>query len=315
MKPQRLEELLSAWESGTLNDAELVELKAQLAAEPAARRRLVESGVLNSVAKSRTKAWQTIPPARAASPGMMRNAGVLTWVLGRPIAAAVAGLVFGMLCTSVVWAYVVPYTGQRRAVMYEGFEKGVAETAPGLPSKPGVWTGDLARVVAAENGVTPKKGDRMLRFVSATHAGENARHSVWSDVYRLVDVRKLIGDEGATLRLSASFAAVASGSEEEYSGSLELCALDEDPGDSTQLLTLPWVRESSASNVLRKMPLKGDGRWKACAVELPVTRETKYVLVHLAVFQRKPYPPSAPVQFSGHYIDDMNLLISRPAAF
>ena len=35
--------------------------------------------------------------------------------------------------------------------------------------------------------------------------------------------------------------------------------------------------------------------------------QTRYVLVHLAMRRRKPYPPTEPVQFSGHYLDDVKL--------
>ena len=43
---------------------------------------------------------------------------------------------------------------------------------------------------------------------------------------------------------------------EEYSCSVELCALETDPGTAPQPLALPWVRENSASTALRKIPLK-----------------------------------------------------------
>src|SRR5205814_4369 len=142
-------------------------------------------------------------------------------------------------------------------------------------------------------------------FVSATFAGENAKHSAWGDVYRLVDLRGRVGEGRSALRLSASFDGVRFPAGEEYSCYVELCALEEDPAGAPQPLTLPWVRENSASVAARKVPMKGDGVWQEAAVEVPVSTQTHFVLVHLAVLRRKPYPPVEPVQFSAHYLDDV----------
>ena len=50
MNKQRLEELLLAWEEYRLTTEESAELKQLLTAHPKARQRLVEIGVLESVA-------------------------------------------------------------------------------------------------------------------------------------------------------------------------------------------------------------------------------------------------------------------------
>ncbi|HSJ02723.1 MAG TPA: hypothetical protein VK956_09740 [Verrucomicrobium sp.] len=248
-------------------------------------------------------------PLTTAAPLSTRQ---LRW---RPmIAAAAAGLVIGLFSASLVWAYVAPYPSKGATLMVEGFElEGLKDadlrTLPGLPLSPGVWAGDDAQVVTTEQEIKPRGGRRMLRFNSATHAGEDARRSAWGDVYRLVDVRKLVTNNHSALRLSASFNTIPHPTDEEYQCSVELCSLDSDPADAPQPLTLPWVRENSSSTVLRKFPLKNDVAWKSTNVEIPVTPQTRFVLVHLAVLRTKPYPPTGAVQFTGHYVDNVKLQV------
>ena len=154
----------------------------------------------------------------------------------------------------------------------------------------------------------------MLRFVSASFEGENATHSAWSDIYRLVDLREQAGETKSVMRLSVSFAATQIPAGETFSCGVELCALETDLAEAPQPLALPWVRENSASTALRKIPLPGDGRWLDSSVEVRVSSRTRFVLVHLAVLRTKPYPPTGPVQFSGHYLDAVKLeLLSQPA--
>ncbi|MEZ0276222.1 MAG: hypothetical protein ACAH88_15040 [Roseimicrobium sp.] len=314
MNVQRLEELLVAWEENTLTEEECAELKGLLGSDSEARQRLVEAGVLQSVAGTRVQAWDTLPKSQAIpSANLPRKPWALAWLSFRPLMAAAVGVALGMLCTSMVWAYVSPQTAQVVTLMQENFESGVVATIPGLPHDTSMWTGDAAHTVTAEQGLNTESGAKMLRFTSATYEGENVKQSMWSDVYRLVDLRGKVGEGKSTLRLSAAFNAVRYPEEEEYAGSVELCALEEDPSAVPQPLTLPWARENGSSVALRKVPLAGDGRWKQGVVEVPVSPQTRYVLVHLAVLRKKPYPPVEAVQFSGHYVDGVKLeLITLP---
>jgi hypothetical protein len=317
MKDERLDDLIDQHLNGAMNEEDRRELEERLLHSAADRARfwaLAETHVLVHEGVQQQLAALAIKPSAAEHPAMRHRQPHSRWFQWRPLTAAAAGVMFGMFCTSMVWAYVGPYTGKAVTLLREGFESSAAQTLPGLPRATGVWSGDEARVVAAD-GVQPKDGRKMLRFMSATFAGENAKLSAWGDVYRLVDLRGQVGDAKSSVRLSASFDATQFASGEAYLCSLELCALETDLTDAPQPLTLPWVRESSASSALRKFPLMGDGVWREMAVEVPVSAQTRYVLVHLAVMRTKPFPPATPVQFSGHYLDDVKLeLRTQPNA-
>lgn len=322
MNRQRLEALTDAWRESSLTEAQAAELNQTLRVSEEARRFFRAEAELHGLLHCAVMAATVAETSAQFSPQVTagRNAASSWsgWFRWRPLTAAAAGVVLGVFCTSVVLAYTSPKFAEAKALvrrlLSESFESGVTETLPGLPQAAGGWSGDEARAVTAEQGMKPKQGAKMLRFVSATFAGENARRSAWGDVYRLVDLRGQVGDAKSVVRLSASFDAGQFAAGEEYSCSVELCALELDLTGAPQPLTLPWVRENSAATGLRKIPMKGDGVWQESVVEVPVSPQTRYLLVHLAVLRTKPFPPAEPVLFSGHYLDDVKLeLLSRPS--
>ena len=230
---------------------------------------------------------------------------------------AVAGVAFGILCSSVVFAYASPKFHSSKELLSvlfnESFESGVKATQPGLPREAGVWTGDEARVVTAEQGVAPRSGGKMLRFVSATFPGENAPVSSWGDVYRLVDVRGLAHEGKTALRLAASFNSVKSPTGEEYEYSVGLSALDVEMSELPQPLSLTSVASNSSAITQRKFPIKHSGQWEMGTVEVVITPATRFVLIHLAMVQSSPKPASGAVRFSGHYLDDVKLeIVTQP---
>jgi hypothetical protein len=94
------------------------------------------------------------------------------WLSWRPLTAAAAGIVFGMFCTSVVFGFVGQQHGVKKtplAVVQPSFEDAQMPLAKGFPPAPSLWTGDVAKVVPAENGVTPKDGHHMLRMETTVY--------------------------------------------------------------------------------------------------------------------------------------------------
>jgi len=318
MNDERLDYLVDQHLTGAMSAEERGELEERLlhsAADRAQFWKLAETHVLLHEGIQQKLAEATPNPVHIEHPVMTQARMRSYWLQWRPLAAAAAGLVLGMFCTSMVFAYASPKLARVRRLWSESFESGIKETSPGLPREAGVWFGDEARVVATPENVKPKSGAKMLRFISATYAGENAKRSAWGDVYRLVDLRGQVADAKSALRLSASFVAAQFPVGEQYSCSVELCTLDRDMTDAPEPLGLPWMRENSAATALRKFPMKGDGAWQEATVEVPVSPQTHFVLVHLAVLRVKPYPPTEPVQFEAHYVDDVKLeLFTKPSS-
>jgi len=78
-----------------------------------------------------------------------RDGGRAFWRQWRPLSvAASVGVLIGLLFSPASWAFVAD-----RRIWRESFEGSVSVTLPGIPVKTGVWSGDEATVVTAQNGI------------------------------------------------------------------------------------------------------------------------------------------------------------------
>lgn len=306
-----LADLIHACLDERASDAQLRELNTRLRADVHARDLYLQLADVHSCLAVDESLWMDTA-RHVASPASEVRAARKSSAGWRQMAAAALGIVFGMLCTSVVFAYVAPSLGKAKTVLLEGFETNVT-SAPGLPRETGHWGGDEAVSVTAAREVKPRSGHAMLRFVSATYPGENSPRSQWGDVYRLVDVRGLVNSGNTVARLSASFSQDSVAGPEQFSCSVEAFALDEQPSALPVPLTHAWLRQNNSAAGSRKLALSASREWQELSVEVPVTPRTQFVLVHLAVIQNAPSIQAGAVQFPGQYVDDVKMeLVSRP---
>lgn len=305
MTDERLDDLIDQHLNGTMDEESRAELEERLLHSATDRARFWEMAECHALLHEGLQQQRT----EAVTPRVKPRTVWLQW---RPIAAAAAGIVLGMFGTSMVFAYVSPLMPKRTVLLREGFESGVARTAPRLPQEAGVWSGDEAEVVEGTDKLKAKGGTQMLRFSRATHVGENAPKSNWCDVYRLVDLGGVTSEEGVSLRLVANFASTTAAKDEEYVCFVELCAVEEGVLPALWPDNLPWYRENSTAIASRKLPLKGDGSWKAINVMMPLPPQARNALVHVAVMRAKPARSAEPVEFGSHYVDDVKLELISP---
>jgi hypothetical protein len=294
--------------AGTLPDDEALALQNALKSDKDLRALYLDymnlDVALGSHAESRAAVNEIL-----ASPMAGKTSRSAHWLSWRPLAAAsAAGILVGMFFTSVVFGYVVPRTMERvRTVFSESFESGVTKTVPGLPHETSLWMGDEAEVVASAPGSKAHGGAKMLRFVSATYPGENSPRSQWGDVYRLVDVRGMAGEGRTMARLSASFAQSSAVVEKRFVCRAEALAIDKELSALPTPLDLAWLQQNNSATGSRRAVLTGTGQWQDVSVEVPITRETRYVMLHLAMVQEQPIIESGSVQFPAHLMDDVKL--------
>jgi hypothetical protein len=161
--------------------------------------------------------------------------------------------------------------------------------------------------------IEPRHGARMLRFRRATYPGENSPRSQWSDVYRLVEVQPLAGEGRTVARVTASFAAVAAAEGARFSCSVQAFALGEDLSSLPSPLVLSWLSQNHIASASRKLTLSAPRVWQSVSAEVPLTPQTRFVMLHLAVIQEQPAVQAGAVEFPGHYMDDVTVeLINRP---
>jgi hypothetical protein len=251
------------------------------------------------------------------------------WLHWRPIAAAVTGLVVGMLCTSVVLAYAAPSLGKVVTLLRDGFEKGPAPTVTGPPREIGKWSGDFTEIVGGQQDVLPSSGTKMLRFLRADYEGKrNPGRSFLSDVYRLVDIRsyrKQFGDGGAVAQLSGEFNALSFAQSEKYDCCVSIYALDAKTAEELQerensnkervWLVDPDVVAMTKSIALarnRRADMDRDPKtWQPVSAELRVPMNTDFLLLHFSVGYAE--PSQHRINFSGHYLDNIQLTLERRA--
>lgn len=327
----RLHDLISRAGDGIGDDAEGAELVTLLSLHAQARqiwflRNDIDLGLDAFAAAGHPESPSSEPRGHAAHP--TAKAGAPRWAAA-VLLAATLGAVAGAFGFSAVLAIASPWrttAPEIVEVLSESFEQTVAATVPGLPRGASdaagtTWHGDEARVVTAMQGVEPPKGIRMLKFERSTYAGEGAvKNSAWSDVYKLVDVEPFFAftaGGAATARLSATFLTAVSSptSGESYSASLRICALDRDVfTEAGGPLTLVTILDKCIALGARKVPLESSaGGSQPVSVDVTIPPSTRYLLVHVAVVRDAPRPALEPVQFPGHFLDDVRLdLITRP---
>jgi hypothetical protein len=240
-------------------------------------------------------------------------------LLGHPLPAAAVGLVVGLLCASVAFGYVVPLFLHLATLVNESFESGPAPVSNGMPSRPGFWSGDSSEVVGPAQGVTPYRGDRMLRLLRADYPGK-LRHeadpfrrvSYVADQWRLIDLRPYKAEltaGGVIARLSAAVNAAEFPEDETYLCSFSIHALDAETAENLATDDPHGLSDASLAVVhATNASLDRDQRtWQIEGCELHVPADASYLMVRVGVthaFEQRRE------DFPGHFIDDVKLTLN-----
>lgn len=233
------------------------------------------------------------------------------WFSWRPLTAAAAGIVFGMLCTSAVFGFVVPTAGKVMTLLQESFESGPAPLATGMPVKAGQWTGDFSEIVGGQQGVKPETGGKMLRFLRADYEGKvKPEGSYAGDLYRLIDLRSYrheFTDHSAVVRTSAGFNSASFPERERYSCVVRAYALSAEMVMSGAFLNGASLRDGALATASKGMPqLDRDPRsWQRVESELRLPAEAEFLLIHVSVSNLT--KDEVKDAFRGHYLDEVRV--------
>lgn len=174
-----------------------------------------------------------------------------------------------------------------------------------VPTATGNWTGDSASVVPAEQGISPRSGPAMLRFLSTGNTGAaSALQS--SQQWQLVDVRELAADIGAgRVRADAGawFNRVPGTETTDRRFDLRVIAFD---GDAS---TVPARYGSSAWLAIQAASVTTAGnQWQEAQTSLVLPPGTTWLLVEVYAFEDV-LNDATGAEFSGHYADDASLVL------
>ncbi|MEK0446482.1 MAG: hypothetical protein RLZZ399_1803 [Verrucomicrobiota bacterium] len=310
-------ELIRLYLEGLASEEETRRLEAEILRSPEVRRTFLRYARTDAaLAGHRRAALGNLDRAPAFSSPIFR------WMsrssMWRPLAgAAAAGVILGMFCTSMVWAYVSPALAKPVVLMQENFESASAPLSAGIPRVAGIWGGDYSELVGEHQGVRPARGETMLRLVSPAYEGKTEQNSVRSDMYRVVDLRPFrheIERGEAMVQISALF---------NSKSPVDTCRSD-------ALITLYAFQGSHAFNQAHPMDSRlsqeaiakvrksisqldaNPDTWEKLLAEMRLPAEADFLVIHLGM---KPTPSAKPADsFAGLYVDDVRLSLGRRTA-
>jgi hypothetical protein len=315
-------DLIHAFLDGRATDAEMDRLNELLRTEPAAREEYVRLADMHSCLAVDEQLW--VEPVRESMResvygGQTREpVRPKASVLGRPLPAAVVGLAVGLLCASLAFGYVVPMFLHLATLVNENFESGPAPLSIGMPSRPGVWSGDSSEVVGPTQGVTPHSGGKMLRLLRADYPGKSRqevdpsrRVSYVADQWQLINLRPYKSELAAgnvIARLSAAINAAEFPVSEAYRCSFSIYVLDAETAEHLTPDNPHGLIDASLAAVnATNASLDRDPRtWQIEGCELHVPADASYLMVRVGVthaFEQRRE------DFPGHFIDDVKLTL------
>ena len=299
----------------TLSPEELAALEAEMIASPEKRHLFAEAQVHSMSIHEwlRQEAYRVVPLA----PRPIRRIGL--WL--RPIAALAAGVLLGIVGTSLLWACTIPATVRATfesiSVANGSFESADAPVPDGLPTTTGIWSGDFSAIVSAEQGIAPADGHGMLRFLRPDHRRDPpGNHNHVGNMYQIVDMRpwraKFAGGN-KSVELSARFNCVPASGGERYRFGVNVVAFTGDFASLPELSTSGW--HGTLARASRMVVADNDpATWQHVAARISgLPAETDYLLLEVLVERVCSSDPGIATPFAGHYVDDIQLtLIDEP---
>ena len=232
------------------------------------------------------------------------------WFGWRPLTAAAAGIVFGMLCTSVVFGFVNQRVAVKEVPLLDfdaGLEDATQTLQDELPDRVGQWGMDQASVVAAEGHVLPLQGERMLRMEPIPPQRPVKNHT--SRAYQMLDLRSqpvamLNGQTEA--EVTASFCAANSDLSSRYL--IRAIALDEAPETATKNFWSKVESDGVVSESQRFDTQPGKSGWHTFSLKLRLPPGSKTLVL---VFGAMPPEDTSRPAFV-HYLDDVQVTLLTP---
>jgi hypothetical protein len=223
------------------------------------------------------------------------------WLTWRPLTAAAAGIIFGMFCTSVVFAYAVPQFGLGRvlvaAFFEDGFEMPNADLRKGFPNDAGAWSGDIDGVVPGAEGVLPAEGKFMMRLAPR----EDRAFSAMARIFDLTELFPRPSDESTAIEVSASFHGSDAGALDR--NQIRIAAFFEEPEDVRTIWNNDPRLEKALLHTARTVKMQpGDHGWQTLKIEMEIPAGTRSLVIYLGTGMADDLAPRG-----AHYVDDVQV--------
>lgn len=297
MKTEELDRLIHDWLESCLSESDAARLSALLEQSAEARARYWEMAAVHGMLEDALQQASLRVVTGKTSPERDHSAGWLRW---RPWSAAAAGLAFGILSASIVWAYAVPGAKQpverSVSVLTDGFENADKSPRRGFPRVANEWSGDLSAPVSAEAGVAPVEGTQMTRLMPP-----NTRK--FSCAWRIVDLAEQPAPvAGETRRLEVSAAFNAPGPARPLRYQVRLAAFSQEPAAIRQIWNNePVLFDTVLQHVGRNVHAGADDRsWQTVRATLEIPPGSRSLVISLGASEGDPV-----IAQEAFYLDDV----------
>lgn len=222
------------------------------------------------------------------------------WPIWSPLPAAAAGVVFGILSASMVWAYTLP-TVKRSfertfSIISESFEN-TEWTPPRIfPIEANQWCGDLSAPLTAVAGVVPADGEHMVRLTSQ----QMRKYGYARHIIDLADLPAPAHRETWKLSVAAKFNSLETTHSHLYQ--VRLAAFAQEPAEIRDIWNdEPVLFNTVLHHVSRNVHAKpGEVGWQSVRADMEIPPGTRSLIISLGASERNP----ANLQ-SEHYLDDV----------
>lgn len=170
------------------------------------------------------------------------------------------------------------------------------------------WRGDWAALVGPEQGIVPRSGSQMVRFLGAA-PGPSGSIGEASELYHLVRIPPSAADGTHVAWVQAYFNRVVGDDETDERFDIRLIAFPGDPANfradltgTARTLTTQSIIEDTAPD---------PSTWTCLNSEMTIPPGTGYLALVLSAHEDTLNDEVEP-EFDGHYADDVQLWIGQP---
>lgn len=301
--PSELDALIHAALDDHATEEQIARLNALLQTNAADRDRYLQLADIHSCLAVDEQLWvDEAAPARSIStaPTVWQGRRLASF-FAQPLAATATGLIIGLFGASLVFAYVIPRvqneTVRFMPIFVESFEDEKMVPRRGFPSRAEAWSGDLSGSIAAEDGVMPKDGGRMVRL-----APSDKRKFCYA--WRIVDLDAYPMPPEAKSRqveVRASFHGNRSGAAERHQ--IRLAALAEEPGKVRAIWNAADFLDRVLLHVGRTVTAGPDEQgWHTLHATIEIPPGARSLVISLAAAMADDSAPK-----TAHYLDDIHV--------
>lgn len=188
------------------------------------------------------------------------------------------------------------------------FENEAMIETRGVPVNTGIWSGDRASLVGADQGIQPQSGKRMLRFDQTYKSPEvpqwssNGYKSTQQQLIDITDLRLAHPRARLTAEFTAHFNRIDAGPNTDSQFTIGIKSITGNPNN-------PFHSQTS-----RRKSIISDldpATWEKITAKISISPETNFIMLQVEASENVENDPEGSQELHGHYADSISLRIER----